>query len=57
MKKLINAVDDIVAEALQGMAAAHPDLLEVNLEPRYVARRATTRPRKSGSGDKATRRT
>jgi phosphoenolpyruvate---glycerone phosphotransferase subunit DhaK len=39
MKKLINRVDDVVAEALQGMAAAHPDLLEVNLEPKYVVRR------------------
>jgi phosphoenolpyruvate---glycerone phosphotransferase subunit DhaK len=39
MKKLINRVDDIVAEALQGMAAAHPDLVEINLEPRYLVRR------------------
>ena len=39
MKKLINQVDDIVVEALQGMAAAHPDLVEINLEPRYVVRR------------------
>src|SRR5439155_22318137 len=41
MKKLINGVEDIVAEALQGMAAAHPDLLEINLEPRYVVRRGS----------------
>jgi dihydroxyacetone kinase-like protein len=41
MKKLINQVDDIVAEALQGMAAAHPDLVEINLEPKYVVRRGT----------------
>jgi dihydroxyacetone kinase-like protein len=39
MKKLINQVDDVVAEALQGMAVAHADLLEVNLEPKYVVRR------------------
>src|ERR1700730_5947478 len=39
MKKLINQVDDVVAEALQGMAVAHSDLLEVNLEPKYVVRR------------------
>src|SRR5207237_8282506 len=39
VKKLINQVDDIVVEALQGMAAAHPDLVEINLEPRYVVRR------------------
>jgi dihydroxyacetone kinase-like protein len=38
MKKLINAVDDVVQEQLQGMAAAHPDQLKVNLEPRYIMR-------------------
>ncbi|TMC05418.1 MAG: dihydroxyacetone kinase subunit DhaK [Chloroflexi bacterium] len=36
MKKLINATDDVVAEALRGMAAAHPDLLDVHLGPDYV---------------------
>ncbi|MBO0684099.1 MAG: dihydroxyacetone kinase subunit DhaK, partial [Candidatus Dormibacteraeota bacterium] len=39
MKKLINGPEDVVAEALQGMQAAHPDLIEVNLEPKYVVRR------------------
>ena len=39
MKKLINQVDDVVAEALQGMAAAHPDLVEVHLGPDYVVRK------------------
>src|SRR5438445_1350858 len=39
MKKLINGVEDVVSEALQGMAAAHPDLLEINLEPKYIVRR------------------
>ena len=39
MKKLINQVDDVVTEALQGMAAAHPDLVEVHLDPHYVVRR------------------
>jgi dihydroxyacetone kinase-like protein len=38
MKKLINAVDDVVREQLQGMAAAHPELL-VHLDPHYVCRR------------------
>jgi dihydroxyacetone kinase-like protein len=38
MKKLINAVDDVVQEQLQGMAAAHPNQLKVNLEPRYIMR-------------------
>jgi dihydroxyacetone kinase-like protein len=39
VKKLINQVDRIVDEALLGMAAAHPDLIEISLSPRYVVRR------------------
>jgi len=39
VKKLINQVDDVVAEALRGMAAAHPDLIEINLGPDYVVRK------------------
>jgi phosphoenolpyruvate---glycerone phosphotransferase subunit DhaK len=38
MKKLINDPADIVAEALKGMAAAHPDLLRVDHEHRIVYR-------------------
>lgn len=38
MKKLINAVENVVLEQLQGMAAAHPDLLKVHFEPNYVYR-------------------
>jgi len=38
MKKLINAVQDVVSEQLQGLAAAHPQLVKVNYEPRYVYR-------------------
>lgn len=38
MKKLINAVQDVVKEQLEGMAAAHPQLIRVNYEPRYVYR-------------------
>jgi dihydroxyacetone kinase-like protein len=38
MKKLINAVDDVVKEQLEGMAIAHPDVLKVNFEPNYVYR-------------------
>ena len=38
MKKLINAVEDVVKEQLEGMAAAHPDLLKVHFEPNYVYR-------------------
>jgi dihydroxyacetone kinase-like protein len=38
MKKLINAVPDVVKEQLEGMAAAHPDLLKVHYEPNFVYR-------------------
>jgi phosphoenolpyruvate---glycerone phosphotransferase subunit DhaK len=38
MKKLINRAEDIVTESLQGMAAAHPDLVKVNFGPSYVYR-------------------
>ena len=38
MKKLINAVPDVVKEQLEGMAIAHPDLLKVHYEPNYVYR-------------------
>jgi dihydroxyacetone kinase-like protein len=37
MKKLINAVDDVLTEQLQGMALAHSEL-SVNLEPFYITR-------------------
>lgn len=37
MKKLINAVPDVVKEQLEGMAAAHPSL-KVNYDPKYVYR-------------------
>jgi dihydroxyacetone kinase-like protein len=38
MKKLINAVPDVVKEQLEGMAAAHSDLIKVHYEPNYVYR-------------------
>lgn len=38
MKKLINAIDDVVREQLEGMAIAHPDLLKVHFDPTYVYR-------------------
>lgn len=48
MKKLINDPADVVVEALQGMAAAHPDRLRVDLENRIVYRAAPTRAGKVG---------
>jgi dihydroxyacetone kinase-like protein len=38
MKKLINAVEDVVKEQLEGMAVAHPDMLKVHYEPNFVVR-------------------
>ncbi len=38
MKKLINAVDDVVKEQLEGMALAHPDYVKVHFDPTYVYR-------------------
>ena len=38
MKKLINRPEQVVQEALQGMARAHPALLRVNLDPAYIVR-------------------
>ena len=38
MKKLINKPDDVVTEALQGIAAAHPDLVEVHYNPNFIVR-------------------
>ena len=47
MKKLINAPDDVVADALEGLAAAHPSLA-VDLEARVVRRAEGPRPGKVG---------
>ena len=38
MKKLINNPDDVVREELQGIEAAHPDLVKVFYDPFYVVR-------------------
>jgi dihydroxyacetone kinase-like protein len=42
MKKLINAVDDILAESLDGFAAAHADLVVLGDERKFVRRRELT---------------
>ena len=47
MKKLINAPDAVVDEALAGMAAAHPDLLRV-IEPNVIVRADAPRSGKVG---------
>ena len=38
LKKLINAVDDFVTEELQGMEAAHPDLVRIDYDNSVVLR-------------------
>jgi dihydroxyacetone kinase-like protein len=38
MKKLINKPEDVVVEELQGIAAAHPDLVRVHFNPNYIVR-------------------
>jgi phosphoenolpyruvate---glycerone phosphotransferase subunit DhaK len=48
MKKLLNDPRDVVVESLAGLAAAHPDLLEVDLEQRVVSRRGGTPSGKVG---------
>ncbi|MFZ8845459.1 dihydroxyacetone kinase subunit DhaK [Thermoflexus sp.] len=54
MKKLINDPMNVVPEALEGMAKAHPDLIKVHFNPNYVYRADAPRPGKvaviSGGG-------
>jgi dihydroxyacetone kinase-like protein len=38
MKKLINAPDDVVTDALRGMEAAHPDRVRISYDPVMVVR-------------------
>jgi dihydroxyacetone kinase-like protein len=38
MKKLINNPEDVVTEELQGIAHAHPDLVDVHFDPNYIVR-------------------
>lgn len=53
MKKLINGVDDVVNEQLQGMGIAHPEI-KINLDPKYLYRADAPLPGKvsfiSGGG-------
>lgn len=38
MKKLINLPEEVVSEALEGIAVAHADLLRINSDPAYIVR-------------------
>lgn len=48
MKKFLNDPEDVVEEALRGMALAHPDRLRVDLEHRLVLRADAPVPGKVG---------
>jgi dihydroxyacetone kinase-like protein len=54
MKKFIDTVENLLDESLGGFAAAHADIVRLNVEPRYVARTAPRPPGKvaliSGGG-------
>ena len=39
MKKLINAVEDVLAESLDGFAATHADIVELGPERKFIRRR------------------
>lgn len=39
MKKLMNKVEDVLTESLRGFGAAHADIVTVNFEPVFVARK------------------
>ena len=43
MKKLINHVDSLLTESLDGFGAAHADLVRVHSAPAFVTRAAPTR--------------
>nr|BFE37386.1 dihydroxyacetone kinase subunit DhaK [Actinomadura rugatobispora] len=42
-RHIVNDPDDLVAEALEGLALAHPDLVRVHFDPAYVVRADGTR--------------
>lgn len=48
MKKLINDPGNVVAESLEGFAAAHPDVISVNVDPPYITRAGGARAGKVG---------
>ena len=39
MKKFINEADDVVKESLQGLGAAHADLVRIDVENQVVLRK------------------
>ena len=47
MKKLINAVDTVLAESLDGFAAAHADIVALGEERKFVRRASLSSPARS----------
>jgi phosphoenolpyruvate---glycerone phosphotransferase subunit DhaK len=45
MKKFVNDVDLLLQESLQGLAAAHADLLKLSLDPTFVIRAKAPQPK------------
>jgi phosphoenolpyruvate---glycerone phosphotransferase subunit DhaK len=45
MKIFVNDVEQMLAESLQGVAAAHSDLLTLHLDPTFVARKQSPQPK------------
>jgi dihydroxyacetone kinase len=43
MKRLMNAVETMLDESLDGFAAAHADIVELGAERKFIRRRALTR--------------
>ncbi len=54
MKKMINGVESLLEESLNGFAKAHDDIIQFNHQPHFVQRNETTKPGKvaliSGGG-------
>lgn len=45
MKKFVNDVEQLLQESLQGLAAAHSDLLTLHLDPTFVTRKQLPQPK------------
>jgi len=54
MKKIINGVESVLEESLNGFAKAHEDIIKLNHQPHFVTRKAPVKERKvaliSGGG-------
>ena len=53
MKKLINAVDNVLSESLDGFAAAHADIVELGADRLFVRRKQAKKVGNPGSDTRA----